>query len=220
MDKLKIFNVKWTSQSAGPSLDNNKRTEVFLAGCKKAREGRACKGCFNKELWSQDVYYGLCTPVEAFENIKKYAPNKYITFVGGEPLDQIKPLAELCRLLKNDGFHIILITHYKVSELHSYEHLDAVSKIVLLHTVDVIIDGEYDETQRIWDEEKAGDGLHDVIGSGNQLIWDFHRSRMGEPLEPIAAGDLEGLCMNTKENLVFITKDTAKTAENIQEEIA
>ena len=205
METLKIFNVKWTSQSAGPSLDSNRRTEVFLAGCRKAREGNACPGCFNQELWSKDVYCGSNSPQEAFENIRKHAPNKYITFVGGEPLDQAEPLAELCRLLHEDGYHIIVITHFDVVDIMSS------AKIIpfmqkLIDNIDVMIDGEYDASLRIWDEEKAGDGLHDVIGSGNQCIVDFKAYHDGYGLFVTEAGKLEGLAMNVNDDMVYVYK--------------
>lgn len=207
METLKIFDVKWTSKSAGPSLDNNRRTEIFLSGCRKAREGHPCPGCFNQELWSKDQYCGLNTPQEAFENIKKHAPNKYITFVGGEPLDQAEPLAELCRLLHEDGFHIIVITHYCAIDILSCSRIIPYMK-KLVDNVDVIIDGEYDETKRIWDEDKAGDGLHDVIGSGNQCVVDLKAYREEGHLYIQEAGKLEGIAMNIEQYIAYILKDT------------
>ena len=32
-ETLKVFDVKWTSITAGPSPDSNRRTEIFLWGC-------------------------------------------------------------------------------------------------------------------------------------------------------------------------------------------
>lgn len=210
MDKLRIFNVKWTSTSAGPSLDNNKRTEIFLAGCKKAEEGHPCKGCFNQELWKHNHFMHECTPEEAYEQIKKFAPNKYITFVGGEPLDQADLLLDLCKLLKADDYHIIIITHYTAEEILESNHI---LYWKLVNYTDVLIDGEYNESQRIWDEDKAGDGLHDVIGSGNQCIYDFHRGRKEGGVEGTYAGDLVGMAMKRNEDLIFIVKDKKEVAE-------
>ena len=84
MDKLRIYNAKWSSASAGPSPDDNHRVEIFLAGCKKAATGNACLGCFNVELWKNNVYNAEITPEEARNHINKFAPNKHVTFVGGE----------------------------------------------------------------------------------------------------------------------------------------
>ena len=210
MEKLRIYNVKWTSHSAGPSTDGNKRTEIFLAGCKRAEEGNPCKGCFNPSLWKSDSYFGLSSPEEALRNIKKNAHNRYITFVGGEPLDQLNPLSELCRLLKEAGYHIIVITHYTLSEqkdMMNEDNKDSWCK--LWNNIDIMIDGEYREEERIWDSEKAGDGLHDVIGSGNQVIWDFKgwRDTDFKDMYGCPAGNLEGLYMNNNDDFVYILKN-------------
>ena len=215
MDNLKIFNAKWTSRSAGPSLDDNKRTEIFLAGCKKACEGNPCADCFNSELWFAENNVAEVTPQEALEQIVKYAPNKYITFVGGEPLDQLEPLARLCTLLKSIGYHIIVITHHMLGEIISWRKQTAAAK-ELLDSVDVIIDGEYDKSCRIWDENKVGDGLHDVIGSGNQKVYDLRYFRdTGMSDNWAYAGDLEGLYMNINQHLTFVIKDEAWGRYNI-----
>ena len=208
MDNLKIFNVKWTSTSAGPSPDSNRRTELFLAGCKKAASGNPCKGCFNQKLWSADVYNGYDSPRECFNRIRKFAPNKYITIVGGEPLDQLEPLAELCRYLHRDGYHIIVITHYLGDFLLATMNIAGNKNMKkLLSNIDCIIDGEYMEKYRIWDEERAGDGLHDVIGSGNQCIWDFHDYNAGKEMFCIHADKLEGWYLRPDNEFVYILKE-------------
>ena len=58
---IKVFDVRLVDTTAGPSPDNNIRTEVFLLGCKKALQGDGCTGCFNsikgdasKAEWSYD----------------------------------------------------------------------------------------------------------------------------------------------------------------------
>ena len=121
---MRIFNVKWTSRTAGPSPDDNRRTEIFLAGCKKAAKGHPCQGCFNQELWNKEHYVADASPEQVVNRIQKYAPNKYITFVGGEPLDQLDELIEVCRLLKRAGYHIIVITHYELHKLISQNRYD------------------------------------------------------------------------------------------------
>ena len=64
----------------------------------------------------------------------------------------------------------------------------------------------------IWDESKTGDGLHDVIGSGNQMIVDFKRYRETGELETVPAGKLEGLYMNIDKHMAYIFKDNRKGA--------
>ena len=182
MDKLRIYDVFWESHTAGPSPDNNTRTEVFLAGCKMAAEGNPCKGCFNPSLWNGNRFIAECTPDEAFENIEKYARNEYITFVGGEPLDQIKPLLALCRKLKKAGYHIIIFTHYLMKEIMEMEWGRN-----LLCNVDVVVDGKFEMDKKIYDDINYDDGFHNAIGSGNQVVWDMTRE-IGIP-----ASDLKGI---------------------------
>ena len=208
MEKLKIFNVKWASQSAGPSLTGT-RTEVFLAGCQKAASGNPCKGCFNVDLWDEKHCIAEETPADAAANIMRFAPNKDVTFVGGEPLDQAEPLTETCRILKENGYHITVITHYRLGAF-----IDSDRK--LLENIDIVIDGEYDYTKRIWDESRAGDNVHDVIGSANQMVWDLHEWNKDRSKEIIGvkAGDLYALALTSDKDLRYITNnETAATVE-------
>lgn len=194
MDKLRIFNVLWTSFSGGPSPIGNRRTEIFLAGCKMAFDGHPCKDCFNPGLWDKENYVAQNTPMEAYRNIVTYAPNKYITFVGGEPLDQIEPLARLCRYLHASDYHIIVFTHHTMDEVRSMEHGDE-----LLSNIHVLVDGKYDESERIY-RDNFGDGFTDAVGSGNQVIWDCTTG------EGIAARDLAGIYVCPDYSLRYITK--------------
>ena len=205
MENLKIFNANWSSRSAGPSPDGY-RTEIFLSGCKKAEEGNPCPDCFNSEIWNKDNYNGYMSPRECFNHIRRYAPNKYITFVGGEPLDQIIPLSELCRLLHKEGYHIIVITHYLGEEIMMQANLQNTPYKKLLRNIDGLIDGEYMKKYRIWDENKAGDNIHDVIGSGNQRIFDFKRFNdcKTNHVNSIAAEKLKAWNIDEENNFVFV----------------
>lgn len=197
MEKIRIYNVLWTSVSGGASPLGNKRTEVFLSGCKMAMNGHSCKDCFNPGLWDSNNYVAECTPMEAFKNITEHAPNEYVTFVGGEPLDQIEPLAKLCCLLHADGYHIIVFTHYTMDAVLSMAYGKE-----LVDNIDILVDGVYDENSRIY-RDNFGDGLTDAVGSANQVIWDC------ETGEGIYAGDLAGIYVCPDHSLRFITKSAA-----------
>lgn len=197
--KIRIFNVFWTSQTAGPSPLDNRRTEIFLAGCNKAINGNPCEGCFNPDLWGND-YVAAVTPTDAVRQIQKFAPNKFITFVGGEPLDQIIPLAEICRQLKKLDYHIIVFTHYEMNEILAMNDAE-----VLLNSVDVIIDGEFRKDEIIYDRN-AGDGLRDAVGSGNQIIWDV-RDKDNGVIQGIPARDLFAIYVTPNYDLKYITRN-------------
>ena len=208
MENLKIYNVKWQSRSAGPSLTGT-RSEVFTAGCRKACEGTPCKGCFNVDLWEEKNAIASETPEAAAANIMRFAPTKEVTFVGGEPLDQAEALTETCKILKANGYHIVVISHYLMADIMN-KHRE------LLENIDILIDGEYDHTQRIWDESRAGDNVHDVIGSANQIVWDFRKwnEDRSKAVQGVSAGDLYALALDINQELHYImaSKDAAEAS--------
>lgn len=106
---LRIFDIKWRTDTAGPSPNNNERIEVFLLGCDKAMLGNPCKGCFNSITWDKNKAEYSWDPIELADMInEKCDPNnKYITIGGGEPTDQIENLIPLTKKLKEHGFHIL-----------------------------------------------------------------------------------------------------------------
>lgn len=159
---MRVYNAEWKSRQAGPS-PTGFRSEVFLQGCSRGRTGKPCPGCFNEQIWPIEGGTSV-RPYEMVESIVKYAPAPYVTFVGGEPLDQITGLLEVCQELKERGFHIIVFTGYSLDSFSLKMQNDLMSRI------DLLIDGEYLQTERIWDDE-AIDGVRNFIGSGNQRIW-------------------------------------------------
>ena len=160
--KIKIFSGSIHSKTAGLSASNNERVELFLAGCKMAREGHPCAGCFNSELWN-DFKSEEMEVNEVLEYVTKMTDNKYITIVGGEPLDQYEALVELLKVFHENDFHIVLITHYTLLEI-------AAKYSAIFPYVNIIIDGKYDASKRIFDTDKRP-GIYHVVGSSNQRIW-------------------------------------------------
>lgn len=78
-------------------------------------------------------------------------------------LDQYEGLLSILELLNKEHYHIVLITHYTLKEIA--ERFSGI-----LGRVNVIIDGVYDPTQRIYDTDKRK-GIYHVVGSRNQKIW-------------------------------------------------
>lgn len=212
---MRIYDVKWKSHSAGPSPKNNERIEVFLAGCKIASNGHPCKNCFNPGLWNPEHVMVEDTAKNIAENIYTHAYHKYITFVGGEPLDQIDELAEVCKLLKEYGFHILVFTHYEMEEVVLMKH-----GMSLLNNIDILIDGKYDESERIFDDVNFRDGFRNSVGSGNQVIWDLN-NHVGDTIGyGMPARDLVGLYLTKNDELKFITKDSNSSEKFVRIEVA
>ena len=189
MVNIAVFDIRYEIKNAGPSPHDNRRTELYFAGCDKAASGNPCKNCFNPMIWQRDK--ALVKSAQDFlDCLNKHNIPRFITLVGGEPTDQLDGLVEFGRLAKADGDHIILFSWHDVEWLKAKLD-DAV------YYFDIIIPGEYIESRRIYDESKD-DGLHNMIGSDNQYIW-FPKEG-----ELTKAADLSSLALN-KERVLEVT---------------
>lgn len=215
MSGILLRDCNWAVKTAGPSPDENRRTELFLLGCNKAMLGNPCKGCFNSTTWDASKAEWSHDPIKMAEHINNCAPNKYITIGGGEPTDQIENLIILCKELKKYGFHIMMYTwrnlEYELSlfwhKTFPYEYTKSINEwILLLKYVDIIVDGEYKEELRLWDGTKE-DGLISSIGSGNQIVWDI-RDKIGYAMKDIVALYLREI--ERPDDLQYVIKNKAK----------
>lgn len=205
---LKVFDITLRSYTAGPSPDNNSRTEVFLLGCKKAMEGDGCPGCFNSTTWDISKAQWAYDPVELAAELNEIAPNKYITIGGGEPTDQIDDLIILCRELKKYDFHILVYTwreldkalkDYTLPDMSDNNNKYPITSFKmkeLLQYIDILIDGEYDATERLYKDE-ATDGFYGSVGSGNQKVWDVPN------MDFRYMRDINGLKINEYNHLIY-----------------
>lgn len=223
---LRIFDIKWRTDTAGPSPNNNERIEVFLLGCNKAMQGNACKGCFNSITWDKSKAEWSWDPIEVADMINEGCDpnNKYITIGGGEPTDQIDMLIPFAKRLKEHGFHIMMYTwrdlkheldlifsHHMTAYYGTLNIIDDLSfarKLwELIHYLDIIVDGEYKQEERLYQQE-LGDGMLSSIGSGNQRVWDIKAMNEGDvAISRYAMRDLAGLYIKPDTNdLVYVTK--------------
>ena len=212
---LRIFDIKWRTDTAGPSPNNNERIEVFLLGCDKAMQGNPCKGCFNSITWDKSKAEYSWDPIELADMINEGCDpnNKYITIGGGEPTDQIRKLVPFTKRLKEHGFHIMMYTWrdiaYELSNDRAFDINLEVPRYLfsLMQYVDIIVDGEFKQNECLYQQE-LGDGMLSSIGSGNQRIWDIKMWREGLHCPEYYMRDLVGLYVkpDTKD-LVYITKE-------------
>lgn len=227
---LRVFDIRWETDTAGPSPDNNKRVEVFLLGCNKAMKGNPCIGCFNSPTWDKNIAKFSQDPIELADYIANTTKSRYLTIGGGEPTDQIKHLIPFVKRLKEHGFHIMMYTWRKLLDVmdcnfqyimpsyideaqYSYR-LDLDIKD-LLEYLDIVVDGEFEQNECLY-QENLGDGMLSSIGSGNQIIWDIKAyneqvdrpKRKGRYLSGKYMRDLVGLYIKPDTNdLVYITKE-------------
>lgn len=209
---LAVFDIRWETDTAGPSPNNNKRVELFLLGCKKAMEGDPCQGCFNSPTWDINKAEFTRDPIEVADKIAEMTDSRYITIGGGEPTDQIKHLIPLCKRLKEHGFHIMMYTWRKMEYSLSpgFYPIDCNDmKYTINHSnfnellkyLDIAVDGEFKQEECLYQED-LGDGMLSSIGSGNQRIWDIKH------MVKYHMRDLVGLYIKPDTNdLVYITKE-------------
>ena len=219
---LRIFDINWETDTAGPSPNNNKRIEVFLLGCDKAQQGNPCKGCFNSITWDKSKAEWSLDPIELADMINEYCdpnnkyiiqPNnpitspQYITIGGGEPSDQIEKLIPFTKKLKEYGFHIMMYSWRSL--LNNIDKFEEIMKYI-----DIIVDGEFILEEKLYNQY-LGDGMLSSIGSGNQIIWDI-KAYNEQPKLPRNAKylygkhmrELAGLYIKPNTNdLVYITKN-------------
>ena len=110
------------------------RYVVFVQGCP-----HRCPGCHNPETHPFDG--GRVADIqELFEEIRENPLLKGVTFSGGEPFCQPKPLAELARLVHGIGKDVTTYTGYLYEELLNMQDPDVAN---LLAQTDTLIDGPF-----------------------------------------------------------------------------
>ena len=209
---LKVFDIKFDVQTAGPSLNENKRIELFLLGCDKAMRDDACPGCFNRRLWDSNLAERACEVQSLAEWIIERTPEneRYITLGGGEPTSQIDYLIPFCKILKKAGFHIMMYTYREL--LHEFNisdkqysapnKLDKDKWIALLENIDIVVDGPFIQEHRLY-QDNAKDGFLSSIGSGNQRIWDIQYFNKHHKLNGYPMSDLNGLSLGFNNELIY-----------------
>jgi hypothetical protein CLOSPO_00866 len=165
---INLYDYRINIRTAGPSVQDNLRSELYFAGCRKAEEGDPCRGCFNYQLWQREQ--GSQISIQAIvDRLEDMCSVKSVTIVGGEPTDQLEGLIELCKLLKRYNYHVLVISWHTYEDMlkenpEQYEQL--------FDTIDVLVDGQYDEHQRIYDDTHTN-VMRSFIGSNNQKVVDL-----------------------------------------------
>ena len=112
--------------------------------------------------------------------------------------------------LKMDGYHFYE-TISKVKK--GYSGVAVFSKKEPLSVHYGLIDGKYDENERIYRED-FGDGFTDAIGSGNQIVWDINQQ--SKEIKGFYARDLSGIYVSKNNSLKFITKNNQVVEQTYQ----
>jgi len=151
---LRISDVISDSIVDGPGL----RMTVFLQGCI-----HNCKGCHNPSTHKLDG--GKIVDTDYI--LERFFENPLldgITFSGGEPLLQPKPVSVIAEKVKEKGFNVIVYTGFVWEKLME----DLNYFIDVLKYTDILIDGPFIESLKSYEL--------DFMGSSNQRAIDVSKS--------------------------------------------
>lgn len=143
--------INRATEAEGPGV----RFAVWVQGCPIR-----CKGCFNPHMF--ESFGGdtmtLRSLIEDFESACEEFPNlEGVTFLGGEPFAQARPLAVFAAHVQALGKSVLTFSGYTYKHLSS-GRIEGASELLSLS--DVVIAGPYLESQL--DEERP------LLGSQNQ----------------------------------------------------
>lgn len=156
-DTLKLAGTVNDSIVDGPGM----RFTVFVQGCP-----HRCKGCHNPH--THDFEGGEDVTLESLlEKIKSNPLLDGVTFSGGEPFCQAKPLYELALEIKKLGINIVTYTGYRFEYLTENANEENFYS-ELLSVTDYLVDGPFELDKR--------NILLKFRGSSNQRIIDVKKS--------------------------------------------
>lgn len=130
--KIRISGVVEESIVDGPGI----RYTVFVQGCP-----HHCEGCHNPQTHDFNGGYEDDTD-NIYSKIVENPLVDGVTFSGGEPFCQAKPLAELGRKLKAAGFGVMSYSGYTIEQLLEGANDDN-GWLELLETIDYLVDGKF-----------------------------------------------------------------------------
>lgn len=149
---IRIMDITYSSAVDGTGF----RDVLFVNYCP-----HHCKGCQNEQTW--DAANGKDASVsEVFKDLTKSSLTN-VTFSGGEPFCQPKPLIKLAKMLRAANKTIWIYTGFLFEDILKDEE-----KKELLKLCDVCVDGRFEE-------EKKGLNMR-FKGSSNQRIIDVKKS--------------------------------------------
>ncbi len=156
---IRIAGIATESIVDGPGF----RYAIFTQGCP-----HHCKGCHNPQ--THDFGGGRIEDTDdIYEQILKDPLLDGVTFSGGEPFCQCRPLADLAKRLRAGGkkLNILSYTGYTLEQLiQKRDEIDGCME--LLTQLDYLVDGRFEEDKRSLELK--------FRGSSNQRFIDVQQS--------------------------------------------
>lgn len=149
--KIRIDSYLPITDVEGPG----RRFCIWVQGC-----SIHCKGCANKHMWSKrkGTLYDARDLVKIITEYKDKIEG--ITFLGGEPLEQIDAVTYISKEVKKLDLTVLLFTGYNYDEISVKDDFKE-----LVKNIDILIDGKYEQDKR--------DFSRPWVGSTNQKYYFF-----------------------------------------------
>ena len=167
--KIRLFGTVNDSIVDGPGI----RYAVFVQGCP-----HRCEGCHNPG--SHDINGGYDGDTdELTAKIKQNPLLDGVTFSGGEPFLQAKPLAAMAKEIHAAGLNVVTYTGYTFEELIE-KATEENGFRELLENTDILVDGRFKIEERSIDLNFKGSKNQRVIDvaktleSGNIVLSEYN----------------------------------------------
>lgn len=123
---------------------------IWFSGC-----SRHCKGCHNPELWKNAPLENPLSIKDFLQAISANGIKRNLSFLGGEPfeggnLSEMQGYIKAAKMVYPD-IRILVWTGYTLEELKGlYKNKYLKQKMIneILDSIDVLIDGDYQEDKR------------------------------------------------------------------------
>lgn len=180
--RIRFTGFQRRSYVAGPGC----RCVLWVAGCH-----RRCPGCFQPQFFDFNAgeYISIDQLVQEIISIRDI---EGLTISGGEPFEQSRSLAELCKLVRQQSdLTTLAYTGYSLEVLEKRSSADR----IFLEQLDLLIDGEYRHELR---------GPYLWRGSANQRLRDL-KSQSSFPISQAEPdGDEESVQLVLEDNSLII----------------
>lgn len=147
---LRVAQLIADTEAEGPGH----RFALWVQGC-----SLRCPGCCNPEMFAADRGGEVLDAADVAQRILETPGIEGLSVLGGEPFEQPRAVAEVCRAVRAGGLGVMVYSGYTLEELRAKRSPDVDA---LLAEVDLLADGRFEqqqpERQRRW------------LGSSNQRL--------------------------------------------------
>ncbi|GMU63262.1 MAG: radical SAM protein [Myxococcaceae bacterium] len=153
MTVLRVAQMIPDTEAEGPG----RRFALWVQGCTLR-----CPGCCNPEMFAPDRGGEVLEAADVARRVLETPGIEGLSVLGGEPFEQPRAVAEVCRTVRAGGRSVMVYSGYTLEELRARRAADVDA---LLGEIDLLADGRFEqdnpEQRRRW------------LGSANQRLHFF-----------------------------------------------